>query len=203
MIGGFAVCTIDDVRIPILFLLPIIAVSCTTTNPSVVFETELGDITAEIYVDKAPVSATAFMKNVDNGVYADGRGNFYRVVHLRNQPVNPVKIEVIQGGIDRETGDTSVPYIPHETTEATGLTHLDGTLSMARDEPGTANTEIAICIGPQPELDFGGKRNPDGQGFAAFGQVTSGMDVVRRIQKLPEKGQYLVRPLPIRTIRRK
>jgi peptidyl-prolyl cis-trans isomerase A (cyclophilin A) len=64
-------------------------------------------------------------------------------------------------------------------------------ISMARNEPGTASTEFFICIGDQPSLDFGGDRNPDGQGFAAFGRITAGMDVVRKIQSLPDSGQYL------------
>ena len=113
---------------------------------------------------------------------------------------NPVPIEVIQGGVDRETGDLSVPFVAHETTAQTGLTHLDGTISLARQEPGTANTEFAICIGPQPELDFGGKRNPDGQGFSVIGRVISGMDIVRSIQTLPETGQYLDKEVPISKI---
>jgi peptidyl-prolyl cis-trans isomerase A (cyclophilin A) len=125
------------------------------------------------------------------GVYNDGRAGFYRVVHPDNQPHNKIRIEVVQGGVDRETGDTSTPFIPHETTAMTGLTHRNGSLSLARMEPGTANTEFSICLGPQPELDFGGRRNPDGQGFAVFGQVRRGMNIARRIQKLPETGQYL------------
>ncbi len=79
----------------------------------------------------------------------------------------------------------------------TGLKHLDGTLSMARNEPGTASSEFFICVGDQPELDYGGRRNPDGQGFAAFGRVVRGMDVVRKIQHLPEKKQMLVHPVKI------
>jgi peptidyl-prolyl cis-trans isomerase A (cyclophilin A) len=74
---------------------------------------------------------------------------------------------------------------------------------MAREEPGSANTEFFICIGAQPELDFGGKRNPDGKGFAAFGKITSGMKIVRQIQKLKDKQQYLENAVPILNIRRK
>ena len=62
---------------------------------------------------------------------------------------------------------------------------------MARNEPGSASSEFFICIGDQPELDFGGKRNPDGQGFAAFGKVIRGIDIVRKIQNQPAKGQWL------------
>jgi len=171
-------------------------------NPRVTIATPMGNIEAEIYEKRAPLSAGAFLRNVDKGIYNGGRAKFYRVVRMDNQPHNTVKIEVVQGGVDRDTGDTNVPYIPHETTAVTGLTHLDGSLSMARDQPGTANTEFSICIGPQPELDFGGRRNPDGQGFAVFGRVIGGMDVVRRIQKLPETGQYLDQTVPITEVRR-
>ena len=94
------------------------------------------------------------------------------------------------------------PAIDHETTEMTGLRHLDGTVSMARSKPGSATSSFFICIGPQPELDFGGRRNPDGQGFAAFGRVVGGMDVVRTIHALPSKGQQLDPPIKILTVRR-
>ena len=172
-------------------------------NPHVTIATPMGNLEAEIYVDKAPISAAAFRRNVDAGVYNDGRAGFYRVVHPDNQPHNKIRIEVVQGGVDRETGDTSTPFIPHETTAMTGLTHRNGSLSMARMEPGTANTEFSICIGPQPELDFGGRRNPDGQGFAVFGRILKGMDIARRIQKLPDTRQYLDKPLPITSVQRR
>lgn len=171
-------------------------------NPRVTIATPEGDLVAAIHVDRAPISARAFLRNVDAGVYNDGRAAFYRVVRPDNQPHNKVKIEVLQGGVNRETGDTRVPRIPHESTASTGLTHRDGSLSLAREEPGTANSEFSICIGPQPELDFGGRRNPDGQGFAVFGQLIQGMDIVKRIQQLPDTGQYLDRPVPITSIRR-
>ena len=188
-----------------ILLIPcFLASSCHSLRrpPRVTITTPLGEMEAEIYEQRAPLSAGAFLRNVDAGVYNDGRAGFYRVVHMANQPDNPVRIEVVQGGVDRETGDLGVPFIPHETTAVTGLTHLDGSLSMAREKPGTANTEFSICIGPQPELDFGGRRNPDGQGFAVFGRVIKGMDVARGIQKRPETGQYLDDPVPITAVRR-
>jgi peptidyl-prolyl cis-trans isomerase A (cyclophilin A) len=95
-----------------------------------------------------------------------------------------------------------LPPIHHETTNKTGIKHEDGTLSMARLEPGTASSEIFICINDQPELNFGGKRNPDGQGFAAFGKVVSGMDIVRQVQSKPEKEQMLVKPVKVNSIKR-
>jgi len=170
-----------------------------TTNPQVVIETDQGTITAEIYLQQAPISAGNFLKLVDKGHYNKGNAVFYRVTRPDNQPNNEVKIDVIQGGLYHEA---DADAIPHETTQKTGLHHLDGTLSMARAEPGTASSEFFICIGDQPELDFGGKRNPDGQGFAVFGQVTDGMSTVHAIQTLPDNQQYLIEPVVIRSIRR-
>ena len=94
-----------------------------------------------------------------------------------------------------------MPLTFYETTETTGIKHTDGVISMARLEPGTASTEIFICIGDQPSLDFGGDRNPDGQGFAAFGKVSGGMDVVRNIQSRPDSIQMLLEPVIIREIK--
>jgi peptidyl-prolyl cis-trans isomerase A (cyclophilin A) len=169
-----------------------------TRQPRVIFETPEGAITAEIYLEQAPVTAGNFLKLVDEGVYNTNRTIFYRVVRMDNQS-GDVKIEVIQGGLSDRT---AVEPIFHETTEQTGITHLDGTLSMARSKPGTASSEFFICIGDQPELNFGGRRNPDGVGFAAFGRVVDGMDVVRKIQQQKDKDQYLIEPVPIVSIRR-
>jgi peptidyl-prolyl cis-trans isomerase A (cyclophilin A) len=165
--------------------------------PRVRLETDLGAIVIEVYPDRAPLSAANFLRYVDESRF-DG-ASFYRVVTPGNQPDSPVKIEVVQGGLGfADDHPKRLPPIPHETTAATGLAHRDGTVSMARLEPGSAASEFFICVGDQPELDFGGRRNPDGQGFAAFGQVIEGMEVVRRIQRLPADGQMLVEPVAIR-----
>ena len=170
------------------------------TRPvTVVIATGLGVIEAEIDTVHAPVTAANFLKYVDAGKY-DG-GQFHRTVKPDNQPNNDVKIEVIQAG--RADGFEGWPAIPLERTSATGLMHRDGTISMARDGPDTATSDFFICIGDQPSLDFGGKRNPDGQGFAAFGRVVRGMDVVRKIQGAPAEGQSLMPPVRILKIRRK
>jgi peptidyl-prolyl cis-trans isomerase A (cyclophilin A) len=124
-------------------------------------------------------------------------------VRLQNQPGKTVLIEVVQAGVNPSREKEGFPAIALERTSATGLKHEDGTLSMARDGPDTATSDFFICIGPQPELDFGGKRNPDGQGFAAFGRVVRGMDVVRRIQGSPADGQTLTPPVAIRSARRR
>jgi len=126
---------------------------------------------------------------------------FYRTVTMANQPDNDVKIEVIQGGLKEDEAGLGLPHIDHETTAQTGLCHLDGTISMARAEPGTASSEFFVCIGDQPELDFGGRRNPDGQGFAVFGRVLEGMDVVRAIQQQSAEGQALTPEIKITAVR--
>lgn len=169
-------------------------------NPQVLIKTELGDIKVEIYVNEAPITASNFLKYVDGGLFDEG--SFYRVVTMDNQPNKDVKIEVIQGGLDFGESDKRFPPIAHETTAKTGIKHKDGVISMARNEPGSASSEIFICINDQPELDFGGKRNPDGQGFAAFGKVIEGMDVVREIQQRPADGQMLNPKIKICSIAR-
>ena len=176
-------------------------VSCTReTIIPISIETELGSIQLELYQDAAPITVSNFLRYVDEKRYDDF--HFYRVVHMENQPDNDVKIEVIQGGLGFDKHPMELPAIIHETTNKTGIRHLNGTLSMARMEPGTASSEIFLCINDQPELDYSGKRNPDGQGFAAFGKVISGMDVIRKIQLLPETKQMLDKVVKVNSIQR-
>lgn len=158
-------------------------------HPVVIMKTELGNIEFEIFSHEAPVTAANFLEYVRRNMFQGAF--FYRVVTQHNQPSNPIKIEVIQGGLGWSDSLARLAPIKHETTQQTGIKHLDGTLSMARDQPGSAASEFFICINAQPELDFGGKRNPDGQGFAAFGRVITGMEVVRKIQHLPNTNQFL------------
>lgn len=124
---------------------------------------------------------------------------FHRAVRMDNQPQNDIKIEVIQGAANSARRSEFPAAIPLERTSVTRLTHKDGTLSMARSGPDTGRAEFFICIGDQPELDFGGKRNADGQGFAAFGRVVRG--IVRTIQGLPANGQTLQQPVRIVRVR--
>jgi len=146
-------------------------------------QTELGDIVLEVDTKRAPITAANFLKYVDAGHY-DG-GVWHRTVKMDNQPESPVKIEVIQAGVNPDNAKVGFPPIPLERTSVTGILHKDGVISMARGAPDSATSGWFICINDQPSLDFGGKRNPDGQGFAAFGRVISGMDVVRKIQMAP------------------
>ena len=175
-------------------------VSCDRSATMVLISTEMGDITVEIYPEKAPVTAKNFLTHVENGDYTNSV--FYRVVRMDNQPQNKVKIEVIQGGLFHDEVVDTIPQIIHETTQETRILHTDGVISMARNEPGSASTEFFICIGDQPSLDYDGNRNPDGQGFATFGKVVSGMEVVRAIQALPDEGQYLKEQVLISEISR-
>ncbi len=162
-------------------------------------KTSLGNITIELYPLKAPLTVANFLKYVDAHLYDSS--SFFRAVTLNNQPNNAVKIEVVQGG----NVDSLKEFAPisMETTKQTGLLHKDATLSMARSTPASATSSFFICINDQPSLDYGGKRNPDGQGFAAFGKVTKGIEVVKKIQQLyPDQGQYFKPPVLIISIKR-
>lgn len=165
-----------------------------TPRTRAILETSLGKIEVELFTDKAPLSAGHFIRMVREGYL--NKGSFYRTVTMENQPRNKVKILVVQGGLMEDRLVDKAPRVAHETTEQTGLSHLRGALSFARSEPGSASTEFFITLRDEPELDFGGKRNPDGQGFAVFGRVVSGMDVVEKIHRLKEKGQRILEPLP-------
>lgn len=173
--------------ISLLLLAPLVLLC--QQNPVIQIVTTLGTIEVELFEEKAPVTVDNFLKYVNEDRFEDA--TFYRTVTMENQPDNEVKIEVIQGGLFEDEHPMMLPPIQHETTKKTGILHKNGVISMARNEPGSASSEFFICIGDQPELDYGGKRNPDGQGFAAFGNVTSGMDVVRLIQQSPAAGQWL------------
>ena len=169
----------------------------------VVFDTEKGTIEMEVDSIHAPVTAANFLKYVDGGFY-DG-GSINRAVRPDNTVRHDVEIQVIQFQIDPARRRDQFPPIPLERTTATGLRHVDGALSMARNGPDTATASFSIVIGDQPEMNFGGRRNPDGQGFAVFGRVTRGMDVVKAIQASPtgSTGPYGTESLtpPIRILK--
>ena len=155
--------------------------------PHVRIETSVGAIVVELDAKHAPATTANFLRYIEGGLYTDGM--FHRTVSMANQPDNAVKIEVVQAG--PRPGSERFPAIVLERTNATGVKHVDGAISMARAGVDTATGDFFICIGDQPALDFGGARNADGQGFAAFGRVVEGMAVVRRIQGMPAEGQKL------------
>lgn len=169
------------------------------------FETELGNIDVALSGDKAPITVTNFLKYVDGGFYSGGL--FHRTVKTAkgsrqdNQPQSPVKIDVVQGGVNPNQKLGFGP-IELERTAKTGLKHIDGAISMARSGPNTATSDFFFCIGDQPSLDFAGQRNPDGQGFAAFGLALKGREVLERIQAAPAEAQRLTPPIKIYRIAR-
>ena len=170
-------------------------------------DTQLGPIRVEVFPQAAPLSACDFLAYTDQGLYA--KASFYRVVRLDNDQGSP-KIEVVQGGLPDDA--KGLPPIEHETTQQTGLKHVDGALSLARGAVGTGGAgAFFIVIGNQPGLDYGATRNKDGQGFAVFGRVVSGMDIARRIHQIKDtaptdeaymKGQLLAKPVVIRGAKR-
>ena len=170
-------------------------------NPKVEITTSFGTIELEIYEDKAPITANNFLHHVDHNTFKDAC--FYRVLRMDKQGNRNTKIEVIQGGLFHDSIVDQIPTIIHENTKQTGVMHTDGVISMARNQPGSASTEFFICVGEQASLDYGGMRNSDGQGFAAFGKVIKGMDVVKQIQVQKDEGQMLIEKIKILSLKRK
>lgn len=162
-------------------------------QPKVLLQTSLGDIELELDAVKAPLTVRNFLHYVHEGYYNDGE--FFRIVRTDNQPADRVPIEVVQARSDPARAHELAAPIALERTRDTGLRHLDATVSMARDGCDTAQDHFFICVGDQPELDFGGSRHQDGEGFAAFGRVTKGMDVVRKIHAAPADGELLTPPI--------
>ena len=172
----------------------------TSNTPHVVIQTGYGEIELELYANQAPKTVQAFLRYIDSGYYKNSQ--FYRVLTIENQPSNAPKTELIQGGIWKTNyaRASTLPGIPHESTQQTGIEHKDGTISLARGAPGTAGSEFFICLGRQKGLDAGGENIADRQGFAAFGRVVKGMSVLRKIYKQRESEQYFRPPIPIYNI---
>ena len=165
-------------------------------------DTALGAFVIAVDPARAPITVANYLAYVDQHLLDVGA--VYRIVTPANQPRDTKhKIAVVQWGMDLPDDKAPpLPPIEHETTQQTGLLHRNGTVSMARSTAGTAAGEYFICIGDQPELDFGGRRNPDGQGFAAFGQVVEGMAVVQAIYRKAQAEQYLKPPIAVRSVKR-
>ena len=173
--------------------------------PRVTIQTPLGDITVELAADKAPVTSANFLRYVDAGRF--NGSVFYRAMTVLANPLTGL----IQGGAKNDPAK-AFPPIAHEGTKMTGLTHRDGTLSMARYGPGTATSEFFICLGDLSSLDEDPSQPGDNAGFAAFGHVVAGLDVVKAIVKAPVsptkgesdgmKGQMLDPEVPILSAKR-
>ena len=184
----------------LFLLLCFFVLSCSQKNkesPRILIVTPFGDIEAELYPKKAPKTVAAFLSYVDSDVYENS--SFYRVLKDDEMPTE-YNTGLIQGGLWPEK--KNVPGIPHESTNISGLSHTDGTLSLARTEAGTATTEFFICIGDKPQLDSGKAGTGDGLGYAAFGKVVKGMDAVRKIQAERSSGDHFSKKIPINNIRR-
>ncbi len=158
-------------------------------------ETEVGNIVVELYASKAPVTVANFLRYMDGGFY--NGGSFYRTVREDNEVRKDVPIEVIQAGVHPWKERLSFPPIVLERTSVTGIRHTTGAISMARTGADSATSSFFICVRDLPSLDFAGKRNVDGQGFAAFGNVVQGMDVVKRINSARAEGQAIMPPVRI------
>ncbi len=171
-------------------------------NAYVTLATSEGAITLELETAKAPITTGNFLRYVDQK-RLDGR-SFYRATKVAPG------YGLIQGGTQ---GDPKVTLksIAHEPTTKTGLTHLDGTISMARAAPGTANGDFFITVGAAKSMDADPAQPGDNQGFAAFGRVVAGMDVVHKILDAPTsptlgegvmRGQMIEKPVRIISARR-
>ena len=176
--------------------------ACATTadgadRPRVVLETDAGRMVLELDLERAPLTVCNFLSYVTDGDYEGG--SFFRtVISATNDNPNP--IDVIQAATPRGSDDDLRPPIPLERTRDTGLAHVAGAVSMARDGPDTATSSFFIVTRDTPSLDFGGGRNPDGQGFGVFGRLVEGLEVARRIQMSPADAQeQLTPPVMIRT----
>lgn len=175
-------------------------------NPKVKIETPQGAIVVELYADKAPITVANYLKYVDRGLF--NGATFYRA--SRPPGYAGTDYGLIQGGLQNDPKKV-LPPIAHESTLKTGLTHkTDGTISMGRHAPGTAQADWSITLGDMSYLDADPK-NPKNPGFAAFGQVVEGLDVVRKIIALPTdpnkgegamKGEILRQPVRITRVSR-
>jgi len=188
----------------IILLASILIISCNQNNyknPHIIITTQLGDIEVELFPDHAPKTVAAFLSYIDSGFYKNA--SFYRVLKTDEFPT-PANTGIIQGGIWQTNPQKKATLngIEHETTKKSGLTHQSGTISLARKTPGSANTEFFICIGDQSPLDSERRGTEDGQGFAAFGKVFEGMDIVRKIQAQSSHGDKFDKSIVINKISR-
>jgi peptidyl-prolyl cis-trans isomerase A (cyclophilin A) len=175
-------------------------------NPKVKLETAAGVIVIELDADKAPITAGNFLKYVDRGLF--NGATFYRA--SRPPGYTATDYGVVQGGLQNDPKKL-LPPIAHEPTTKTGLHHGDGVISMGRRAPGTATADWFICLGDQSYLDADPKDPRKNPGFAAFGRVVEGLDVVKKIIGMPVdpnrgegamKGEMLKVPVKITRVTR-
>ena len=173
-----------------------VAIARPAAPVDVAIQTSAGTIVVRLDPARAPNTTKNFLHYVDTGTY--NGATFYRSVSKAHEPQS--NIEVIQGGLNPQGSDPMIHPIALEPTSKTGLHNVDGTIAMARtSDPNSATTEFFIDIGNDAFLDSGG---PTGPGYAAFGKVTRGMDVVRKIQRANANGEMLSPPIRIVKISR-
>jgi peptidyl-prolyl cis-trans isomerase A (cyclophilin A) len=172
----------------------------------VALRTSAGTITLDLYRDKAPITVANFLKYVEMKFY-DG-AVFYR----SSRPAKDADGSwgSIQGGLQNKQR-APLPPIAHESTLKTGLSHLSGAISMTRNRPGTATSDFFIVLGDQTGYDATPAGKGDHAGFAAFGRVADGIEVVKKInlaKRSPTggvgfmKGEMLSPAIPILSARR-
>ena len=177
--------------------------SCTQKTykePHILIDTEYGDIEVELYPGKAPKTVAAFLSYINSGIYDNS--SFYRVLKNDNVP-EEYNTGLIQGGINKTnySKQSELKGIEHESPKITGLSHVSGTISLARTKPGTASSEFFICIGDQKQFDSSASSSYDGFGYAAFGKVIKGMSVVSKIQNKKSNGDMFNVPIKINRIK--
>jgi peptidyl-prolyl cis-trans isomerase A (cyclophilin A) len=188
----------------VVAIISLLLFSCnqkTYKEPHVLIKTEYGEIELELYPEKAPATVTAFLTNVEGRVF--DKSSFYRVIKNDNVPAE-YNSGLIQGGIFKTdpARQSQIKKIPHESPRQTGLSHVSGTISMARTTPGSATSEFFICIGDQLQFDSSSGGNYDGLGYAAFGKVFKGMKVAREIQNKKSNGESFETPIKIISIKK-
>lgn len=186
-----------------LFALVVLG-ACSPSNlkePHVKIETGYGDIEVVLYPEKAPKTVAAFLSYIDSGLYDNA--SFYRVLKNENVP-EEYNTGLIQGGIFKTNTARQIklPDIEHESPKITGISHVSGTISLARTTPGSASSEFFICIGDQKQFDSSSRGNYDGLGYAAFGMVVKGMDIVSKIQNKKSEGDSFIDFIKIDRIKR-
>lgn len=164
----------------------------------VTVKTTLGSFGFEMFGDRAPATCAHFRSVIRSGAFDDA--SVFRIVGPPNhQPGEPNPIEVIQLG-PRGCVESEHVEVPHESTKATGLKHLRGTVSAGRVDLGHLFGSFFVCMRDEPALDHGAGRHPDQQGFAAFGQVISGFGVLEKIMQRAEASDFLTREIPILSV---
>lgn len=186
---------------------PSVTAPAPPANPRVKVETSAGAFVVELYRDKAPITVANYLKYVDRGLFSGAA--CYRASKPKDYKGDDYGL--VQCGLQNDPKKV-LPPIAHEPTTRTGLTHgKDGVISMGRHAPGTAQADWSIMLGDMSYLDADPKNPKANPGFAAFGQVVEGLEVIRKIIVMPTDpnkgegamhGEMLVKPVQILRVTR-